>query len=109
MRGYLNQGFSDVKMKVGGVPLDQDFERVKAVREAIGPSARLMVDANYTLNVPRSLKMASAFEPYDVYWFEARVIPMTSWDKPKSMPSAPFQSVEMKRKQGLIVFGNWSP
>ena len=37
MRGYLNQGFSDVKMKVGGVPLDQDLERVKAVREAIGP------------------------------------------------------------------------
>ena len=47
MRGYLNQGFSDVKMKVGGVTLDQDLERVKAVREAIGPSARLMVDANY--------------------------------------------------------------
>ena len=75
MRGYLNQGFSDVKMKVGGVPLDQDLERVKAVREAIGPSSRLMVDANYTLNVPRSLKMASAFEPYDVYWFEAPVSP----------------------------------
>ena len=75
MLGYLNQGFSDVKMKVGGLPLDQDLERVKAVREAIGPSSRLMVDANYTLNVSQSLKMAKAFEPYDIYWLEAPVSP----------------------------------
>ena len=75
MRGYLNHGFSDVKMKVGGVPLDQDLERLKAVREAIGSASRLMVDANYTLNVPQSLKMAKAFEPYDIYWLEAPVSP----------------------------------
>ena len=75
MRGYLNHGFSDVKMKVGGVPLDQDLECLKAVREAIGSASRLMVDANYTLNVPQSLKMARAFEPYDIYWLEAPVSP----------------------------------
>ena len=75
MRGYLNLGFSNVKMKVGGVSLEQDLERVKAVREAIGDSSRLMVDANYTLNVPQSLKMAKAFEPHDIYWLEAPVSP----------------------------------
>ncbi|MGA1644888.1 MAG: mandelate racemase/muconate lactonizing enzyme family protein [bacterium] len=75
MQGYLEQGFSDVKMKVGGVPLEEDVKRVRAVRDAIGPRARLMVDANYTLNVPKSLKMAQAFEPYEIYWLEAPVSP----------------------------------
>jgi L-alanine-DL-glutamate epimerase-like enolase superfamily enzyme len=75
MQGYLAQGFSDVKIKVGGVPLEEDVKRVRAVRGAIGSRARLMVDANYTLNVPKSLKMAQAFEPFEIYWLEAPVSP----------------------------------
>ena len=62
-------------MKVGGVSLEEDVKRVKAVRDAVGPNARLMVDANYTLNVPKSLKMAQAFEPHEIYWLEAPVSP----------------------------------
>ena len=51
--------------------VEEDVKRVKAVRDAVGPNARLMVDANYTLNVPKSLKMAQAFEPHEIYWLEA--------------------------------------
>ena len=79
MAGYIQQGFRDVKMKVGGVALKEDIERVKAARQAIGPyrgsGGRLMVDANYTLDVPKALRMAKAFEPYDIYWLEAPVSP----------------------------------
>ena len=75
MAGYIQQGFRDVKMKVGGVALKEDIERVKAARQAIGATGRLMVDANYTLDVPRVLRMAKAFEPYDIYWLEAPVPP----------------------------------
>ena len=75
MQGYLAQGFNDIKMKVGGVPLEDDVQRVKSVRDAIGTKARLMVDANYMLNVPKALKMAHAFEPYEIYWLEAPVSP----------------------------------
>jgi muconate cycloisomerase len=39
----LRQGFGAMKVKVG---LDDDFERVAAVREVIGPEAKLGVDAN---------------------------------------------------------------
>lgn len=75
MAGYAAQGFSDVKMKVGGVALAEDLERVQAARDAIGPAGRLMVDANYALNVPQALRMASAFAPYDIYWLEAPLSP----------------------------------
>lgn len=75
MSGYVAQGFAGVKMKVGGAALVEDVERVRAVREAIGPGIKLMVDANYMLNVPDALRMARAFAPFDVYWLEAPVVP----------------------------------
>jgi L-alanine-DL-glutamate epimerase-like enolase superfamily enzyme len=39
------QGFSTVKVKVGGQP-DADIARVRAVREVIGPNRKLVIDAN---------------------------------------------------------------
>jgi L-alanine-DL-glutamate epimerase-like enolase superfamily enzyme len=74
-RDYQAQGFTDVKIKVGGVALSEDVARVRAVRDAIGPAARLMVDANYNLDVPAALRMANAFAPFDITWLEAPVNP----------------------------------
>jgi L-alanine-DL-glutamate epimerase-like enolase superfamily enzyme len=46
-RWALGQGFSAMKVKVGlGADADADFARVSAVRDVIGPSAKLGVDAN---------------------------------------------------------------
>lgn len=75
MADYVAQGFRGVKLKVGGATLEQDVARVRAVRDAIGPSVRLMVDAVYSLDVPSALKLAHAFEPFDVYFLEAPVSP----------------------------------
>jgi L-alanine-DL-glutamate epimerase-like enolase superfamily enzyme len=75
MLDYVAQGFTAVKMKVGGVSLAEDIERVRAVRETLGPHVGLMVDANYMLNVPDALRMARAFAPFDVFWLEAPVPP----------------------------------
>ncbi len=73
MLGYVRQGFRAVKIKVAGAPLRDDVARVAAVREAIGPDVRLMVDALYALSVPEAIRMARAIEPYDVHFFEAPV------------------------------------
>ena len=73
MAGYVAGGFDAVKMKVGGTTLEEDTARVAAVRDAVGPRVRLMVDAMYNLNVPEALRMARAFEPFDIYFFEAPV------------------------------------
>ena len=73
--GYVAQGFDAVKMKVGGASHAEDVERVRAVREAIGPGVRLMVDAVYALDPPSALRLSRAIEPHDVYWFEQPVHP----------------------------------
>jgi L-alanine-DL-glutamate epimerase-like enolase superfamily enzyme len=71
--GYVEQGFSAVKMKVGGAPLKEDVARVAAAREAIGPDTKLMIDALYNLSVPEALALARAVERYDIHFLEAPV------------------------------------
>src|SRR6201996_2126182 len=46
MRGYLDRGYSVVKMKIGGAPLEEDRARIEAVLGEIGRDAQLAVDAN---------------------------------------------------------------
>ena len=71
--GYVSQGFTGVKIKIGGVSQAEDLERIKAVREAVGTNVRVMVDAIHAYNVPEALRMAEAMKPYDIYWFESPV------------------------------------
>jgi L-alanine-DL-glutamate epimerase-like enolase superfamily enzyme len=70
---YVEQGFTAVKMKVGGAPLEEDVARVAAARDAIGPDTRLMIDALYNLSVPEALALARAVERYDIHFLEAPV------------------------------------
>ena len=75
VRGYLARGFRAVKIKVGRERLDEDVERVAAVRDLIGPDAVLMVDANYGMSVAQAIAAAERFKPYDLLWFEEPTIP----------------------------------
>lgn len=74
-QGYLDRGFSAVKIKVGQEHLRDDVERVAAVREMIGNTRTFMVDANYALNVEQAINAAHAFEQYDLLWFEEPISP----------------------------------
>ncbi len=73
--GYLDAGFSAVKIKVGQPTLAADVERVKRIRDCIGPNATFMVDANYSMSVPQAIEAALAFKPFDLLWFEEPTIP----------------------------------
>ena len=73
--GYLAAGFTAVKIKVGKDNLAEDVERVRAVRELIGPDTPFMVDANYALDVPRAIAAAEAFKPFNLLWFEEPIVP----------------------------------
>lgn len=75
IQGYLDAGFNAVKIKIGQPDLATDVERIKAVRELIGPDVTFMVDANYAMSVDEAIAAAKAFEPYDIYWFEEPTIP----------------------------------
>ncbi len=75
VRGYLASGVDAVKIKVGRESLDEDVERVRAVRELIGEKATLMVDANYSMSVEGAIRAARAYEPHGILWFEEPIIP----------------------------------
>ncbi|HZR47011.1 MAG TPA: enolase C-terminal domain-like protein [Candidatus Manganitrophaceae bacterium] len=70
--GWVADGILRVKMKIGRHP-DQDIERVRAAREAIGPGAALFVDANGAYTRKEALAMAEAFAEFGVTWFEEPV------------------------------------
>ena len=74
-RGYAEQGFRAIKMKIGLGSLKKDIERVAAVRQAIGPERLLMVDANHCFNVPQAIAIGRELERLDVHWFEEPVSP----------------------------------
>ena len=57
------------------VTLAEATARVKAVREAIGPDIKLMVDVNGSWDVDTAIQQLKAWEPYDVYWLEEPVPP----------------------------------
>lgn len=75
-RGYLNAGFTTVKMKIGGEPLSQDLERIDAVLEVVGPPDRLAVDANARFDLATALAYGAALDPYGLRWFEEPVDPL---------------------------------
>lgn len=69
-RSVEEQGFKGVKVKVGLPSAHEDIERVEAVRKAIGPRARLMVDANGLCDLPSAIELGRHFEECEVAWFE---------------------------------------
>lgn len=75
IQSYLDVGFNGVKIKVGQPTLAGDVERVRAVRQLIGPDIHFMVDANYSMTVEQAIEVSEAFKPYDLMWFEEPIIP----------------------------------
>ena len=68
-------GANAIKMKIGGAPINEDVERVRVVREAIGPDVKLMVDANCAYRYYEAIQIARKMEMYDIFWFEEPVNP----------------------------------
>src|SRR5271155_5782817 len=90
--GYRARGFKGMKMKVGRNPSTQthlrelignaqfcevepeeDLARVAAVRQALGPHLKLMVDVNCAWSPAMAIEMGRAMEPYKLYWIEEPV------------------------------------
>lgn len=73
LSGWVGEGISRVKMKVGSEP-EEDLKRVGAARAAIGSSAELFVDANGAYSRKQALAFAEKFKAdCGVSWFEEPV------------------------------------
>jgi L-alanine-DL-glutamate epimerase-like enolase superfamily enzyme len=71
MAQHVSEGFRAVKMKVGLESVAGERKRIAAVREAIGPDVRLMLDANNAWrDLPTALEYMRCFEPYNPFWIE---------------------------------------
>ena len=72
--GYVEQGFNAVKLKVGGITggysVEDDYERVKAVREAVGPEVRIMLDANKGWDISTAIRASNMLYELDITWLE---------------------------------------
>lgn len=71
MGGYVDEGYTAVKMKVGRFDLAAEEARIAAVRERIGPEPILMLDANNAWSdLPTALRFARMYEKYNPYFLE---------------------------------------
>ena len=70
MRGYLDLGYSVVKMKIGGASLSEDLRRIEAVLKVLKSSDQLAVDANGRFDLENAIAYARALAPYRLRWFE---------------------------------------
>jgi L-alanine-DL-glutamate epimerase-like enolase superfamily enzyme len=69
---YVQKGHTALKIRGGlnVISLQEATARVQAVREAIGPDVKLMVDVNGSWNADIAIQQLRAWQPYDVYWLE---------------------------------------
>jgi len=70
MQGYLDLGYSVVKMKIGGAPLPEDLRRIEEVLKILKSSDQLAVDANGRFDLRKAIAYAKALAPYHLRWYE---------------------------------------
>lgn len=71
----VGQGWPGVKIKVGHSDPAEDYQRVKAVRAAIGDGPKLMVDANMVWDLPAARRIGHRLEEFQLTWIEEPLHP----------------------------------
>lgn len=66
----VQEGYTEIKMKLGTTPAE-DLERVKAVREAVGPDLLIRLDINQGWKTVQAAQLAiNQLGPYAISWVE---------------------------------------
>ena len=65
-KSYVASGFGTIKVKVGTADVDGDIERVRAIRQAVGDSVKIRVDANANYGITDALKFMRGIADFDL-------------------------------------------
>lgn len=74
MEGFLSAGYRTVKMKIGSKDLEDDLTRLHAVRNFVGPSVNIAVDANQKWTSGDAARRMAALKNVGLYWLEEPLI-----------------------------------
>lgn len=69
---WFDRGFRSAKIKVGG-GIEADRDRIRAVREAVGPTMALRADANAGYSVEDGIALGRLLEPFELQLLEQPV------------------------------------
>jgi len=75
---YMKQGVRAFKPKVGGDP-DRDADRLRAIREAVGPGVSIRADANQGYTAKEAIRLCRLAEKNDVS-LDLLEQPVQAWD-----------------------------
>jgi len=78
-RKALDAGFTAMKLKVGSSDPVRDLRRALIVRDIVGDSTRVMVDANQQWTLPQALDICQKLRPMNPYWIEEPTHPDDIW------------------------------
>ena len=70
---YQQAGLAGIKLKIGKAEIEQDVDRVRAVRQAVGEDFILACDANQAWTPQEAIAFCRQVEPYNVRWIEEPV------------------------------------
>jgi L-fuconate dehydratase len=73
-RAAVEQGWTHLKMKVGGDP-QHDIRRARLIRDEIGPERFLMMDANQVWEVEEAITATRRLAEFDPWWMEEPTSP----------------------------------
>ena len=115
MRSYIDRGYTVVKKKIGGAPLDDDLRRIDAVLSILQDGQKLCVDANGRFDLDTAIAYAKALSQYDLFWyeepgdpldFELQAVLRNYYDKPMATGEDLFS---MQDARNLIRYGGMRP
>jgi D(-)-tartrate dehydratase len=115
MRRHLDSGYTMVKMKVGGLPLDEDLRRLEAVLDVVGSGEHLAVDANCKFDRDDALRYAEALGAFNLRWFEEPCDPLNFalfaelakiYKQPLATGENLFSTLDV---ENLVRFGGFRP
>ncbi len=115
MKSYLDVGYTQVKIKIGGAPLGDDLHRIEAVLKLLPTGDRLSVDANGRFDLKTALEYAQALAPYKLRWYEEPGDPLDFKLNAEvaSASTTPIATGEnlfaMQEARNLIRYGGMNP